>query len=56
MQFNQAHNDPQNYYWFKNGFLKEELEKIYKDVESVPLQNATILGTNNQDDVKSIRS
>lgn len=56
MQFNQAHNDPQNYYWFKNGFLKEELEKIYKDVESVPLQNATILGTNNPDDVKSIRS
>lgn len=56
MQFNQAHNDPQNYYWFKNGFSKEELEKIYKEVESVPLQNATILGTNNPEDVKSIRS
>lgn len=56
MQFNQIHNDPQNYYWFKHGFSKEELEKIYKDVDSVPLQNATLLGTNNPEDVKGIRS
>jgi PKHD-type hydroxylase len=56
MQFKQAHNDPQNYYWFKHGFSGEELEKIYKDVAKVPLQEATIIGNANTDEIKQIRS
>ena len=39
--FEQKTNEPQNYYWFQNGFTKEELDKIYKDVAELPLQKAT---------------
>lgn len=52
MKFKQTHNDPQNYYWFRNGFTKEELDLIYKNVDSLPFKKATTFG----DSDDSIRS
>jgi PKHD-type hydroxylase len=54
MQFNQLTNDPQNYYWYKEGFSKEELNKIYEDIKSIEFQKATIIG--NDEDPEDIRS
>jgi PKHD-type hydroxylase len=56
MHFNQALNDPQNYYWFEHGFSKEELDKIYKDVATVPFAPATIIGSADAEQTKQIRS
>lgn len=56
MQFNQAHNDPQNYYWFQHGFSKEELNKIYQDIANVPFDRATVIGNGNPEEIKQIRS
>ena len=55
MQYNQPQNDPQNYYWFKEGFSKKELDKIYSDIEKVPFQDATILGSTGKSP-KEVRS
>jgi PKHD-type hydroxylase len=44
MQFNQSHNDPQNYYWFDSAFSKEDLSKIYEGVGKLPFHEATIIG------------
>jgi len=55
MNFNQPHNDPQNYYWFQAGFNKAELEKIYNDLEKVPFKEATLLGDTSKTN-KEIRS
>jgi len=52
--FEQSHNDPQNYYWYKTGFSKEELDKIYNDLENIDFQEATLLGET--DDLKKVRS
>ena len=56
MNFQQQTNDPQNFFWYKHGFTKEELEKIYNDVAQLPFENATILGENNIEAIKAIRS
>jgi PKHD-type hydroxylase len=45
MNFQQPYNDPQNYYYFQDGFSKEELNKIYRDVETIPFQVATTIGS-----------
>lgn len=46
--------DPQNYYYFNQGFSAEELDKIYREVATIPFQNA-IIGVNNEEDL-NIRS
>jgi PKHD-type hydroxylase len=46
--FNQKKTDSQNYYFFKDGFTKEELLKIEKDVASIPFQDATTGGNSEQ--------
>lgn len=52
--FKKQTNDPQNYYWYKQGFSKEELDKIYKNLENVPFQKATLIGS--ADAPKEVRS
>ena len=42
MNFQQQTNDSQNFYWYKQGFTKEELDKIYNDVAQLPFEKATI--------------
>ena len=37
-------NDPQNYYYFEDGFSKEELKKIEKGVSRIPIETATTVG------------
>ena len=37
-------NDPQNYYYFEDGFSDEELKKIEKGVTRLPLQEASVVG------------
>jgi PKHD-type hydroxylase len=51
--FNQEPNNPQEFYWYQNGFSKEELDKIYKDVAELPFQEAA---TFSNDSDKSVRS
>jgi PKHD-type hydroxylase len=55
MDFKQRENEPQNYYWFRAGFSKEELEKIYTDLENVPFEKATTLDGNSEKEVRSSR-
>lgn len=50
--FDKKQTDSQNYYFFNNGFSKEELSKIYKDVGTIPFVDATTAGS----DSKEIRS
>jgi PKHD-type hydroxylase len=45
MNFTQPTNDPQNYYWFDQGFNKEELDRIYKGVDNISSNKATVIGT-----------
>lgn len=56
MLFQQATNDPQNYYWFQEGFTKEELAKIYADVEALPFKEATVIGNDQTESIKKVRS
>ena len=37
----------QNYYWYKEGFNKEELNKIYEGVTRLPFNDATVFGSDN---------
>jgi len=46
--------DLQNYYYWQQGFTKEELIKVYNSVTDVPFQKATIVGGG--EDISSIRS
>ncbi len=46
--------DLQNYYFFNQGFSIEELDKIYKEVDTIPFTKA-IIGPNNEEDLE-IRS
>ena len=55
MKFKQEENDPQNYYWYQKGFSKEELDKIYKDLENVPFKKATTLSGESDKTVRSSR-
>jgi PKHD-type hydroxylase len=50
--FEQSTNDPQTYYWFKEGFTKTELERIYREVDQLPLEKAKTFSDND----KSVRS
>ncbi len=47
---------PQNYYWYKHGFSKEELNKIYEGVAKIPFNDATVFGNDNPEIIKKIRS
>ena len=47
--------DLQNYYYFKEGFSKEELNKIYNDVAFIPFQKAGT-GESNENEDTSVRS
>ena len=42
--FNQSENDPQNYYFFNEGFNKEELKTIDEGIKKLELKKATIVG------------
>jgi PKHD-type hydroxylase len=46
----------QNYYWYKEGFTKEELNKIYEGVAKLPFNDATVFGSDNPEVLKQIRS
>jgi PKHD-type hydroxylase len=46
----------QNYYWYKEGFTKEELNKIYEGVAKLPFNDATVFGSDNFEVLKEIRS
>ena len=56
MNFKKSQTDTQNYYWYKNGFSKEELDVIYKGVSNLPFNRATLLGNQDADSIKEIRS
>jgi len=51
--FNKQTNDPQQYYWFKDGFSKKELSKIYKDIDTLPFQEATTFSNKSDTSVRS---
>lgn len=55
MNFQQRENEPQNYYWYEFGFSKEELDKIYKDLENVPFEKATTLDGGSEKEIRSSR-
>ena len=42
--FDQPENDSQNYYYYKQGFSKEELSEIEKSVSDLPWQEASTVG------------
>lgn len=42
--FNQSENDPQNYYYFNEGFNKEELKTIDEGIKKLELKKATTVG------------
>jgi PKHD-type hydroxylase len=50
--FEQNQTDCQNYYYYKDGFSKEELKKIYDGVATIPFNEATTVGN----DSKEVRS
>ena len=52
----QPENDPQQYYWFEKGFTPAELDKIYKDVANIPFEKATIIGGEDTEIDKTVRS
>ena len=54
--FTKPENDPQNYYWFDKGFSEQELNKIYKDVDLIPFEQATIIGGESTNVDKAVRS
>ena len=43
--------DLQNYYFFNQGFSTEELDKIYKEVDIIPFQQA-IIGENSEENLE----
>lgn len=56
MNFSKFHNDPQNYYWFKEGFNEKELTQIYNNLGNIPFQEGVVFGDNNVEAIKKIRS
>lgn len=55
MNFNEI-TQPQNYYWYKEGFNKEELKKIYDGVEKLPFNQGTVFSSDDTEIIKDIRS
>lgn len=51
--FDKPTNNPQEFYWYRAGFSKEELQKIYTEVAELPFQEATTFAN---DGDKSVRS
>jgi PKHD-type hydroxylase len=51
--FKQKQNNPQEWYWFEEGFSKDELNKIYNDVAELPFQKASILDGSDTNDIRS---
>jgi len=47
--FEQKQTDSQNYYYYKDGFSKEELKKIYDGVATIPFNEATTVGNNSKE-------
>lgn len=47
--FPRKHVDPQNYYYFDNGFSTAELDKIYREVGDIPFMEATTIGGDNKE-------
>ena len=41
--FSKELNDPQNYYYYTNGFSEEELNKVYRDVSTMSFQQASVI-------------
>ena len=41
--FSKELNDPQNYYYYTNGFSEEELNKVYRDVSTMSFQQAFVI-------------
>ena len=50
--FPYKHNDPQQWYWFKEGFSRSELHKIYADLQNIPFERATTLGSTDGGEVR----
>jgi PKHD-type hydroxylase len=50
--FKKPYNDPQNFYWFENGFSKQELDRVLKQVDTLPFHKASTFGESD----KSVRS
>ena len=46
--FNQPTNDPQQWYWFKEGLTKEEVSKIIKLASELPVERATTIGSDGE--------
>ena len=53
--FPQDEIDIQNYFYYNAGFSQEELDKVYKDVNTLPFQKGTT-GMDDEDNSKKIRS
>ena len=51
--FDRPENDSQNYYFFKDGFSKEELEKIEKNTSELPWHIASTVGGDTEDNRRS---
>lgn len=51
--FNKETNNPQQFYWFQEGFTKEELDKIYTDVAELPIRKATTFSNDGDNSVRS---
>ncbi len=52
--FSKELNDPQNYYYYTNGFNSEELDKVYKDVATLDFEQASTIDSKSNG--KEIRS
>jgi PKHD-type hydroxylase len=50
--FDKKETEPQNYYYYKEGFNKKELNSIYKGIQKLKEQKATTVG-NGKDDIRS---
>lgn len=42
--FNKETNSSTDFYWFNQAFSRDELDKIYHDLEFVPFERATVIG------------
>ena len=42
--FDKPYNDPLQYYWYEEGFSKEELKRIEEAVQNIPAEDATVFG------------